>query len=142
MSATIVAPTNAATDSFVCVPGETVITKTAATLAPKITAAERAIDWTQPPEAIVRWIRALAPQPAATTVVRGEQVKVLQAALDHQGWSEGPVGSVAGADERGVLVRARGGGVRLLEVAPAGRRRMDAASWARGVRFTADEPLG
>jgi methionyl-tRNA formyltransferase len=112
-----------------------------ATLAPKVTAAERAIDWSRPPEEIVRWVRALAPRPAATATVRGEQVKVLAAALDHQGWSDGAPGSVAGADERGVLVRADGGGVRLLEVAPAGRRRMDAASWARGVRFAADELL-
>jgi len=39
-------------------------------------------------------------------------------------------------------VRANGGGVRLVEVAPAGRKRMDAAAWARGVRFTAGERLG
>jgi methionyl-tRNA formyltransferase len=46
------------------------------------------------------------------------------------------------SDDRGVLVRARGGGVRLVEVAPAGRKRMDAAAWARGVRFAAGERLG
>ena len=114
----------------------------AATQAPKVRAAERAIDWSRPPEEIVRWVRALAPEPAATATVRGDQVKVLAAALDHQGWSEGRPGSVVGADGRGVLVRADGGGVRLLEVAPAGRKRMDAASWARGMRFAADELLG
>jgi methionyl-tRNA formyltransferase len=114
----------------------------AATTAPKIAAAERAIDWTRTPEEIVRWVRALAPQPGATTGVRGDQVKVLEAALDHQGWNEGPAGSIVTADERGVLVRAGGGGVRLVEVSPAGRKRMDAAAWARGVRFTPDERLG
>jgi methionyl-tRNA formyltransferase len=99
----------------------------AATYAPKITAVERAIDWTRSPEEIVRWVRALAPQPGATAQLRGERVKVLRAALDHQDASNGPPGSVAAADERGVLVRAGDGGVRLTEVAPAGRKRMDAA---------------
>src|SRR5262245_15157886 len=97
----------------------------AATLAPRIGADERAIDWRRSPEEIVRWVRALAPRPAATTTLRGTNVKVLAAAIDHQG-SEGAPGTVVGVDERGVLVRAAAGGVRLVEVAPAGRRRMEA----------------
>jgi methionyl-tRNA formyltransferase len=116
--------------------------ETAATRAPKITPAERSVDWTRSPEEIVRWVRALSPQPGATTLVRGEPVKILAAALDHQGWSDGSPGSVVSADDRGVLVRAGSGGVRLVEVAPAGRKQMDAAAWARGVRFTPGEPLG
>src|SRR4051794_6844507 len=113
----------------------------AVTLAPTIGSQERTIDWERSPEEIVRWIRALAPRPGAATTLRGTRVKVLSAAIDHQG-SEGPPGTVVAADERGVLVRARGGGVRLIDVAPAGRKRMDAAAWARGVRFTAGERLG
>ena len=45
-------------------------------------------------------------------------------------------------DERGVLVRAADGGVRLVEVAPAGRKRMGGAAWARGARFATGERLG
>ena len=67
---------------------------------------------------------------------------MLAAAIDHQGISEGAPGSIVAADERGVLVCASGGGVRLLEVAPPGRKRMDAAAWARGARFTADDRFG
>jgi methionyl-tRNA formyltransferase len=114
----------------------------AVTLAPKITAAERPIVWTRSPEEIVRWVRALSPQPGAVATVRGEPVKILTAALDHQGVAEGAPGTVVGADARGVLVRAGEGGVRLVEVAPAGRKRMDAAAWARGMRFGTDEPIG
>jgi methionyl-tRNA formyltransferase len=83
----------------------------------------------------------LAPRPGATTLLRGSNVKVLAAAIDHQR-SDGVPGTVAGVDERGVLVRAGGGGVRLVEVAPAGRRRMHASAWARGVRFAEGERLG
>ena len=113
----------------------------AATLAPTIGPDERTIDWERSPEEIVRWVRALAPRPGAATALRGTRVKVLAAAIDHQR-SDGPPGTVVAADERGVLVRANGGGVRLVEVAPAGRKRMDGAAWARGARFTAGERLG
>jgi methionyl-tRNA formyltransferase len=113
-----------------------------ATLAPTIGADERTIDWSRSPEEIVRWVRALAPRPGAATELRGARIKVLSAAIDHQQGSDAPPGTVVAADERGVLVRASGGGVRLVEVAPAGRKRMDAASWANGVRFTAGERLG
>jgi methionyl-tRNA formyltransferase len=114
----------------------------AVTLAPKITAQERPIDWTRSPDEIVRWVRALSPQPAATTLVRGEPVKILVAALDHQGIADGEPGTVVGADARGVLVCGGGGGVRLVEVAAAGRKRMDAAAWGRGMRFIAGERFG
>ena len=113
----------------------------AATMAPRIGPGERVIDWTESPEAIVRWVRALSPRPAATTTFRGQALKVLAAAVDHQD-SSGPPGTIVGSGERGVLVRASGGGVRLVAVAPSGRKRMDAAAWARGARFVAGERLG
>jgi methionyl-tRNA formyltransferase len=113
----------------------------AATVAPRIGPEERAISWSGSPEEIVRWVRALSPRPAATTLFRGEPLKVLAAAVDHQR-SEGPPGTIVETDDRGVLVRAANGGVRLVEVAPAGRKRMGGAAWARGARFVAGERLG
>jgi methionyl-tRNA formyltransferase len=114
-----------------------------ATLAPKLDARARRIDWTQPPDRIVRLVRALAPDPAATTSFREQPLKVLAAGVAHDPLAPGtPPGTVAGADPRGVLVAAAAGGVRLTVVAPAGRRRMDAAAWARGARFAPGERLG
>jgi methionyl-tRNA formyltransferase len=40
------------------------------------------IDWSWPPEKIVRMVRAFAPQPAARAVIEGETVKVLAAHVD------------------------------------------------------------
>ena len=88
-----------------------------------------------------RWVRALSPRPSATTIFRGQPLKVLVAAVDHQD-SVGPPGVIVDSDERGVLVRATGGGVRLVEVAPAGRKRMSGAAWARGARFAPGERVG
>ncbi len=56
-----------------------------ATQAPKLTAAERVIDWSEGAVPIARRIRALAPAPGASTTFRGEPLKVVaaRAALDH-----------------------------------------------------------
>ena len=54
----------------------------------------------------------------------------------------GPAGTIENAGERGVHVAAGAGSVWLVEVAQSGRRRMSAASGARGARFAGGERLG
>ena len=51
----------------------------AATYAPKLTAVDRVIDWSQPAESVVRRVRAMAPDPGAVTGFRGRGLKVLRA---------------------------------------------------------------
>lgn len=114
------------------------------TWAPRFGPGDRLIDWSADPDTIARRVRALAPEPGATTTFRNAVVKVLgsgvaQDAVDVAGR---PPGTIVGVEARGVLVAAGGGGVWLSEVAPSGRRRMLAADWARGARFAADERLG
>jgi methionyl-tRNA formyltransferase len=113
-----------------------------ATWAPRLLAADRVLEWSLPADAIVRRIRALAPDPGATTTFRDEPLKVLAAGVDHDPSRRGTPGSVIGTDHRGVLIASGEGGVRLVEVAPAGRKRMAASAWARGARFAGDERLG
>jgi methionyl-tRNA formyltransferase len=113
-----------------------------ATHAPRLTAADRVLDWATPAEAVVRRVRALAPDPGATTTFRGEPLKVLGAGVGHDEAEGAAPGTVVAWDDRGVAVAAGDGVVRLTEVAPAGRKRMPAAGWARGARFAADERLG
>ncbi|GIU96570.1 MAG: methionyl-tRNA formyltransferase [Actinomycetota bacterium] len=113
-----------------------------ATLAPRLTAADRVLRWDESAERLVRRVRALAPEPGATTVFRGAPLKVLAAATSAEAASDAAAGRIVAADDRGVAVAAGEGVVRLLEVAPAGRRRMSAAAWARGARFAPDERLG
>jgi methionyl-tRNA formyltransferase len=112
-----------------------------ATFAPRIGPAERTVDWGRPALDIVRQIRGLAPDPGATTTFRAQPLKVLGAALDHEGGA-GPAGTILSVDTRGVLIGAGEGAVRLVELAPAGRKRMGAAAWARGARFAPGERLG
>jgi methionyl-tRNA formyltransferase len=119
---------------------------TGVTLAPRISPEDRVLDWGSEPEDIVRRIRALAPEPGATTSFRAEPLKILAAGLSHEGLRRdhdaAQAGTIIEADERGVLVATANGGVRLIEVAPAGRARMSAADWARGARFGSGERLG
>jgi methionyl-tRNA formyltransferase len=86
------------------------------TYAEKITAADRELDWSRPPDEIVNRVRALSPHIGAWGLVDGRRLVV---------WRARP------AREDSVLVA---GGVELLEVQPEGRRRMTAAEYLRGLR--------
>jgi methionyl-tRNA formyltransferase len=112
----------------------------APSFAPKLQPADRVVDWLQPAQVIVRRIRAFAPDPGATTTWRGEDFKLLHAeeAESHAG----DPGTVVEADRNTVTIATGSGAVRLLAVAPAGRRRMSGGDWARGVRDVVGERLG
>jgi methionyl-tRNA formyltransferase len=117
-----------------------------ATYAPKLKAEDRVIDWSQPAEAIVRRVRALAPEPAATTTFRGKTLKIFRAsssdevtifealAEDREPRRFGPPGFVFFDADGGLQVVTGKGYVRLEEVAPEGRRRMTSAEFERGYR--------
>lgn len=117
-----------------------------ATYAPKLLPEERTIDWTGPADSIVRRVRALAPDPGAFTSFRQGRLKVLVARA-HPGVGsmiaeERPhPGAIWGADGN-PQVQAWPGVVELVEVAPAGRKRMSGEEWARGAKIRPGELLG
>jgi methionyl-tRNA formyltransferase len=81
-----------------------------ATYAEKITAADRELDLSQPPEELVRRVRALSPHIGARAELSGRPVTVWRARV---------------ADD---------GSFEPLEVQPEAGRRMDYAAWLRGLR--------
>ncbi|TWP34833.1 methionyl-tRNA formyltransferase [Leekyejoonella antrihumi] len=114
-------------------------------LAPKLSVDDARIRWERPGFAIDRQIRGCTPAPGAWTTFRRQRLKV------------GPVAKVQAAAETGeaaptpgtlrVTKRAVqvGTGVGVLElgtVQPHGKKPMNAADWARGVRIEAGEVLG
>jgi methionyl-tRNA formyltransferase len=118
----------------------------AATFAPKLLPDERTIDWSQPADAIIRRVRAFAPAPGAVATFRAGRLKVLRAARRPFGGSllaAGPKrGEIRiGEDDTPVVHGVGEDAVELLEVAPAGRKRMSGAEWARGARIQPGEQL-
>jgi methionyl-tRNA formyltransferase len=109
-------------------------------LAPKMTISDAQVRWTEPAFAVDRRVRACTPAPGAWTLFRGDRVKL------------GPVTVIANGPslEPGDLLveRARvlaGTGtqpVALSEVQAPGKRAVEAAAWARGVRPRPGERLG
>jgi len=80
-----------------------------ATYAPKLTAADRELDWSRPPQELLNRIRALSPHVGARGELHGRPVTVWKARLD-------------------------GGRLVPVEVQPDGRRRMSYDEFLRGLR--------
>jgi methionyl-tRNA formyltransferase len=109
-----------------------------ATYAPKLGPDDRWIDWTRRAEEIARRVRALSPDPGASTRFRGALLKVFRATARPE---SGEPGSVLEVGRDGFLLAAGEGSLAPLEVAPAGRRRMSAAEFVRGYRPEVGEHL-
>ena len=108
--------------------------------APKIGVADARVDWRFPAQVIDRLIRACTPAPGAWTVLDGARLKLGPVTLPRQG--DGPEldpGELL-ANRDAVLVGTGTSPVRLGEVQPAGKRRMTAGEWARGLRLDSREP--
>jgi methionyl-tRNA formyltransferase len=115
---------------------------TAATYASKLLPDERTIDWGQRTDAIARRVRAFAPDPGAVASFRGGRLKLLRVdarPLEDTLDAVPRIGEVGVLEDDTPIVQARDGGIELLEVAPAGRKRMSGAAWARGARIRSSD---
>jgi methionyl-tRNA formyltransferase len=100
------------------------------TYAEKIERADRVLDPARMPDELERRVRALRPHIGALVELPwGEPLGVAKAAIAPD---EGPVPGALEARDGRLLYGAAGGAVELVEVHPAGKRPMDAASWLRG----------
>lgn len=98
------------------------------TLAPKITAEMRQVDWTRTAREIHNQVRALAPAPGAMAHVGGEVVKLLKTSV---GSGRGVAGQVLHAD--GMLEIACGSGSICIHILQrAGKKAMASAEALRG----------
>ena len=108
----------------------------AATYAPKVDRASARIDWTRDSGAVGCWIRGMDDVPGAWTVWKGQPVKLFAPEPVEGGSAAGQEsdpGRVLAADPRhGLVVATERGGLRIGEVLPPGKRRMDSAAWLRG----------
>ena len=121
--------------------------ESAATHAPLLRREDGLIDWGMSAADIERRVRGFQPWPNAHTTLQGRRLVVFKAEAVEE--SEGGPTHAAGPGEvfeaRGDrLVVACGGGtsLRLLDVQPEGKRRMDARDLINGTHVAAGEKLG
>lgn len=103
-----------------------------ATLAPKITPDDVAIDFTHPARELADLVRSATPAPGAHTTLAGERFKVHRAVP-----ADGPPGApgeIVALERTGPVVACGDGHVRFEVVQPAGKARMDGAAWVNGHR--------
>jgi methionyl-tRNA formyltransferase len=112
-----------------------------ATYAPKVDRATARLDWSLPAAGVARWIRGMDDVPGAWSPLEGRgAVKLFRPEVAE---GAGEPGRVLSVDAReGVLVACGAGAVRVREVQPPGKRRMEAGEWVRGRGVAAGERFG
>lgn len=123
--------------------------KALVTKAPKLTKEHGVIDWSCPAEAVCNQIRAMQPWPTAYTFwhrtgqtpLRLIVCKARVATLPEE--TSRASGELVQADSEGVFVAAgEGTFVKIVELQPAGKRRMSAGDFLRGRPLQAGDRLG
>lgn len=108
-----------------------------ATFAPKVNRDSARIDWTRDAPAVSEHIRGMDDVPGAWSLLADKPIKLFSPVVS-DGGEVGEPGEVVKADPKeGLLVATGMGEVRIDEVQPPGKRRMDAKQWiqGRGVRL-------
>ncbi len=101
-----------------------------ATLAPKIDRDTARVDWQQPAAAVSRLIRAMDPAPGAWTMLDGNAVKLFGARVLRDGTGLAP-GEFSTTE--GVMVGCGEGAVSIGDLQQAGKKRLSALEWSRGL---------
>jgi methionyl-tRNA formyltransferase len=106
-----------------------------ATYAPKVDRQVTRVNWTSDARTVSRMVRAYDPRPGAMTTLDNADVKLFGARLAANASNSNP-GEVLSIDRDGLVVACGEGSVRVLQVQPAGKKRMTPDEWARGRGIT------
>jgi methionyl-tRNA formyltransferase len=109
------------------------------TLAPKISREDVALDFAASATDVARLVRSAAPAPGSHTRWNGRGLKVFRAVPVADG---GAAGTIVRLDPEGPVVACGDGAVRLENVQPEGKQRMDGAAFVNGYRPEVGTRLG
>ena len=112
-----------------------------ATLAPLLKKEDGAIDWTAPALAIHNRVRGLQPWPGAQTTFRGAPLHVWKTTVS-KSVKDGARSIGRFVSLKPLVVACGEGALELLEVQLEGRKRINAADFAKGQRLTENDRLG
>ena len=113
----------------------------AGTYAPLITKDDTRIRWEEPAERCRNRIRAFAPKPGAFTHWRGKTLKLWKAAVAPRA-EDAPPGAIIACAPDDLRIACGDGALRLLEIQPESRPRMDSRAFVNGYRPQVGERLG
>lgn len=104
-----------------------------ATYAPKVTAADVALDPRLTAQALLRRVRASGESAVSRAVVAGRLVTVEEASAADA--DDSPGAGLVGASPAGLVLGTAAGGIVVTRLTPAGKRGMSGAEFARGARL-------
>jgi methionyl-tRNA formyltransferase len=110
-----------------------------ATFAPKLSAADRWVDFREGAEACRLRVHGLTPWPGVSVRVGRERLKLLRVQVVEAQAEPGEVGSLV--DVEGGVVACGASGLRLLEVQPEGKRAMGWRDFTRGHPLAPGTPI-
>lgn len=103
-----------------------------ATFAHNISRDQERIDWSKSAKDIYNQVRGLHPWPIAYTTFQGENVKIWWAKVGEPNF-DGRPGEIVKIEKKSFEVATGKGTVQILEIQPAGKKRMSAEEYLRGV---------
>ncbi len=112
-------------------------------LAPRIEADTRRIDWHRAANMLHNQVRALSPVPAALCRLHDRWLKLFATRVEELPTDDSAPapGTVLETGGEGPLVACGARALRILELAPEGKRRMRAADWLRGYKLEIGEQM-
>ncbi|MDR2869716.1 MAG: methionyl-tRNA formyltransferase [Deferribacteraceae bacterium] len=110
-------------------------------LAPMLSKAEGAIDWTRDAAYIERMTRAFVPWPSAYTQLDGKLLKIFAATVDTK-YNDNQAGVVYSVGKDGFSIGTGSGGLIVKELQLEGKKRMAAAGFLAGYKLALGSKLG
>ena len=99
------------------------------------------LDFTRPAAELERLVRGLSPWPGTFARLNGKILKIWRAAVSEISVPGAAPGEITGAGDGVIRVQTGDGSLELLEVQLEGKKRMDTASFLRGVRIREGDSL-
>ena len=115
-----------------------------ATVAPLLKKEDGVIDWTQSATEIANRVRGLSPWPGSYTFHHGHRLIIRKGRVDAQGGLAGDrqrPGTVLAVGSQSFWVQTGEGGIEVLEVQPANKKRMSVEQFLLGYALRAQETL-
>lgn len=113
-----------------------------ATYAPKIDRGTGLVVWSEPAQQVSALIRALDPRPGAYTLWKGQEIKLFSSTVMNETLEQGVPGRVRGRKDECLVVETGQGLVGIREMQVAGKKRLPAAEFLRGVPVPEGSVLG